>query len=199
MLDMMFTLPSQTDVKEVRGHRDVVENKSNPLDASWRRRARHLALGRRPSHRPSSRLSSRSHRWQDAAMRSADGVVETCRWCRCGTSWCSRTPWCPSSWAASPRCWRSSRRSAERTSGCSWPPSATPRWTTRRPTRSTRSGTSATIVQHLKLPNGNVKLLVEGMRAAASLEIERGRRRLLPRRDLSASTSRGRDEVQELR
>ena len=34
-------------------------------------------------------------------------------------------------------------------------------------------GTTATIVQHLKLPNGNVKLLVEGGERARMLEIER--------------------------
>jgi ATP-dependent Lon protease len=34
-------------------------------------------------------------------------------------------------------------------------------------------GTIATIVQHLKLPNGNVKLLVEGIERARLLEIER--------------------------
>jgi ATP-dependent Lon protease len=33
-------------------------------------------------------------------------------------------------------------------------------------------GTTATIVQHLKLPNGNVKLLVEGIRRSRLLEIE---------------------------
>jgi ATP-dependent Clp protease ATP-binding subunit ClpX len=31
MLDMMFTLPSQTDVKEVVVSKEVVMNKSNPL------------------------------------------------------------------------------------------------------------------------------------------------------------------------
>ena len=34
-------------------------------------------------------------------------------------------------------------------------------------------GTIANIVQHLKLPNGNVKLLVEGVARARLLEIER--------------------------
>ncbi|NIV47813.1 MAG: endopeptidase La, partial [Gammaproteobacteria bacterium] len=34
-------------------------------------------------------------------------------------------------------------------------------------------GTVATIVQHLKLPNGNVKLLVEGVARARLLEIDR--------------------------
>ncbi|MDH3285690.1 MAG: LON peptidase substrate-binding domain-containing protein, partial [Acidobacteriota bacterium] len=33
-------------------------------------------------------------------------------------------------------------------------------------------GTTATIVQHLKLPNGNVKLLVEGGARSRALEIE---------------------------
>ena len=60
------------------------------------------------------------------------------------------------------------------------PPSATPRWTTPSPTRSTTVGTVATIVQHLKLPNGNVKLLVEGEPRARAGD-RGGPGRLLPR------------------
>ena len=44
-----------------------------------------------------------------------------------------------------------------------WPPSTTPRWTSPVPTRSTRVGTVANIVQSLKLPDGNIKVLVEGV------------------------------------
>ena len=94
--------------------------------------------------------------------------------CRCGTSSCSRTWWCRCSSAAKSRSARSKRRWPRRTwrvgratRRSSSPPSARRRPTSRSPRTSSRSARSATIIQLLRLPDGTVKVLVEGKRRAS--------------------------------
>jgi ATP-dependent protease HslVU (ClpYQ) ATPase subunit len=141
MLDMMFMLPSQSEVKEVVVTRDVVLNKSNPLIV-MEKAGEYLS----PLHAPPRNvpLVSRTPK-EGVPCRIAPGVPRTptsrSLWFRSGTSSCSRTRWSRSSSGVAPRCSRSKRRSRA-TSRSSCPRSATPRWTTPAPRRSTRWGRS---------------------------------------------------------
>ena len=89
--------------------------------------------------------------------------------CRCGTSSCSRTWSCRCSSGARSRSARSKRRWAKGgvARRSSSPRSARPRPTSRSPRTSSPIGTVGTIIQLLRLPDGTVKVLVEGKRRAA--------------------------------
>ena len=63
--------------------------------------------------------------------------------------------------------------------------------TSRGPTRSYQVGTIANIVQSLKLPDGNIKVLVEGVERGKVVSRQR-RRRLLPRHRADVQLSRSR-------
>ena len=88
-----------------------------------------------------------------------------CRFCPCATSSSSRTWSCRcSSGARSPL--RRSRRRWPRTRSCCSRPRRRPRPTIRRTTDIFRLGTIGYIIQLLRLPDGTVKVLVEGKRRA---------------------------------
>ena len=61
---------------------------------------------------------------------------------------------------------RARRSDAHPTSRSCWSRRRTPATTSRRPTASTQMGTLASVLQLLKLPDGTVKVLVEGTRRA---------------------------------
>ena len=88
-----------------------------------------------------------------------------CRCCRCATWSCSRT-WSSRCSSAGPnRSRRSKPRWKRAARSCSWhrrPPART----SPRPTTCSRSAASSSILQMLKLPDGTVKVLVEGLQRA---------------------------------
>ena len=178
MLDMMFMLPSQTERQGGRGHAGRGAQQEQPADRHGEGR---LGIRRPRPPRPfvTSAIQEEVHARTPQAFRRhrhhpAHGPAA-------GHRGVSRTRWCRSSSAAAPRCSRSSARSAgdkqlflstQRNAKVDNPSAD----------EINSVGTVATIVQHLKLPNGNVKLLVEGDAARARPRDRRGPRGLLPRR-----------------
>jgi len=91
-----------------------------------------------------------------------------CRCCRCGTSWCFRTWWCRCSWARE----KSISALEEATGKGGYKEiflSAQRKAKTNEPVPDDifTIGTVGTIIQLLRLPDGTVKVLVEGKRRAA--------------------------------
>ena len=99
---------------------------------------------------------------------------------------------CRSSWAARSPCARSKRRCATTASRSCSPPRRTRTTTIRRRTTSMTSACVATVLQLLKLPDGTVKVLVEGRARAGGARVHRPGRLLrgrdrLRRRKTAAS------------
>ena len=170
-------MPARSRARRALGRRSGQPARPRPktviprpqFEFGFRRRA---ALRLRPSHvRP---------------PRREKGARVAFHCCRCGTSSSSRTWWCRCSSGARNRSARSRRRwgraRARRQGDLPLRAAQGRRPTSRSPRTSSRSGRSATIIQLLRLPDGTVKVLVEGKRRARHPPLHADRR-LLHRRD----------------